>query len=159
MLMVFKKKKFIMTSDNHRFNDENKTLSDFSDEVWVACPACSKRAIARAYFQLKKVRLFCVQCGYNKELSTEMEKNITANQPAHLLFYAELWLQTSFKNETFMAYNDRHLDYLERYISATLREHKERDHFTLLEKLPKFYHMAQNREGLLKIIAKLKNKL
>ena len=46
--------------------------------------------------------------------------------------------------------------YLEKYISATLREHKDRTNFTLLEKLPKFYHEAKNREGLLKIIAKLK---
>jgi len=131
-----------------RFNDENKTLSDFSDEVWVVCPSCSKRAIAKVDFQLNKARMFCLQCGYNKEQSTEIERNITVNQPAHLFFAAELWLQAPFKNELFMAYNGRHLEYLERYISATLRGHKDRDHFTLLEKLPKFYHEAKNRTSL-----------
>lgn len=141
-----------------RFNDENKTLSDFSDEVWVVCPACYKRAIARADYRLNKARLFCLQCGYNKEQSTEIERNITVNQPAHLFFEAILWLQSPFKNELFMAYNGRHLEYLEQYISAKLREHKDRSLFTLLEKLPKFYSKAQNREGLLKIIAKLKVK-
>lgn len=141
-----------------RFNDQNKTLSDFSDEVWVVCPACSGKAIARTDYQLNKAKLFCVQCGYNKEQSTEIAKNITVNQPAHLFFDAEFWLQARFKNETFMAYNGRHLEYLEQYISAKLREHKDRSHFTLLEKLPKFYHKAQNREALLKIIAKLKSK-
>ena len=141
-----------------RFNDENKTLSDFSNEVWVVCPACAKKAIARADYQLNKARLFCVQCGYNKELSTVIAKNITVNQPAHLFFDAELWLQAPFKNELFMAYNGKHMEYLEQYISAKLREHKDRSHFTLLEKLPKFYSKAQNRDGLLKIIAKLKNK-
>lgn len=145
-------------NETTRFNDENKTLSDFSDEVWVVCPACSNRAIARADFQLKKAWLCCVQCGYNKEQSTEIAKNITKNQPAHLFFAAELWLQAPLKNELFMAYNGRHLEYLEQYISAKLREHKDRSHFTLLEKLPKFYHRAQNREVLLKIIAKLKSK-
>ena len=79
----------------------------------------------------------------------------TSNQ----FFDVELWLQADFKNEQFWAYNDEHLNYLERYISATLRGHKERTHFTLLEKLPKFYHEAKNREALLKIIAKLKSKL
>ena len=39
-----------------------------------------------------------------------------------------------------------------------LREHKDRTHFTLLEKLPRFYHEAKNREVLLKLIAKLKAK-
>lgn len=145
-------------NEQSRFNDQNKTLSDFSDEVWVVCPACAKKAIARADFQNKKVRLFCIQCGYNKVLSTEIAKNTTVNQPAHLFFNAELWFQAPFKNELFMAYNGRHLEYLERYISATLRGHKDRDHFTLLEKLPKFYHEAKNRTSLLKIIVRLKIK-
>ena len=145
-------------NESSRFNDENKTLSDFSDEVWVVCPVCPGKAIARADYQLNKARLFCVQCGYNKELSTEIAKNMTVNQPAHLFFDAELWLQATFKNEMFMAYNGRHLEYLEQYITAKLREHKDRSHFTLIEKLPKFYHKAQNREALLKIIAKLKSK-
>jgi len=74
------------------------------------------------------------------------------------IFRSELWLQAPFKKDVFWAYNDKHLEYLERYISATIREHKDRAGFTLLEKLPKFYHEAKNREGLLKIIAKLKSK-
>ncbi len=78
--------------------------------------------------------------------------------PANQFFNAELWLTASFKSELFWAFNDKHLEYLERYISAGLREHKERTHFTLLEKLPKFYHEAKNRDSLLKIISKLKNK-
>lgn len=57
-----------------------------------------------------------------------------------------------------MAYNGKHLEYLEQYISAKLREHKDRSHFTLLEKLPAFYGKAQSREALLKIITKLKYK-
>lgn len=77
---------------------------------------------------------------------------------AHFYFDAPLWLEASFKNEVFFAYNLAHLNYLEHYISARLREHKDRTHFTLLEKLPKFYHEAKNREALLKIIIKLKQK-
>ena len=77
---------------------------------------------------------------------------------AHQYFQAEIWLKAPFKNDVFWGYNDKHLEYLERYISATLREHKDRSHFTLLEKLPKFYHDAKKRDGLLKIIAKLKSK-
>jgi hypothetical protein len=67
-------------------------------------------------------------------------------------------LLAAFKNDVIFAFNGDHLNYLENYISANLREHKDRNHFTLLEKLPKFYHEAKNREALLKIIQKLKNK-
>jgi len=146
---------------NHpnRFQDENLLLSDFYNEVWVVCMGCSKKAIAKVNSELKTARLFCIYCGYNKEASTLLSKSMSVQMPANQFFDTELWLQTTFKNDIFWAYNDRHLDYLERYISAHLREHKDRTHFTLLEKLPKFYHEAKNREALLKIISKIKNKV
>lgn len=141
-----------------RFQDENLILANFFDEVLVVCPACAKKAIAKTNSEAKTVRLFCVHCGYNKDTTTVINPTATIQMPANQYFDAELWLTASFKNELFWAYNDKHLDYLERYISAGLREHKDRTHFTLLEKLPKFYHEAKNRGSLLKIISKLKNK-
>ena len=144
--------------ESNRFQDENLRRSDFYKEVWVVCTSCAKKAIATVDFEAKKARLLCVNCGYNKETTTALIPKGTVIMAASWYFNAELWLSTPFKNEVFWAYNDKHLEYLERYISATLREHKDRTHFTLLEKLPKFYHEAKNREGLLKIISKLKNK-
>ncbi len=128
----------------NRFQDENLLLSDFYQEVVVVCPTCAKKAMAKVNYETKTARLFCTNCGCNKE--------------AHQYFQAQLWLQAPFKNEIFWAYNDKHLEYLERYIAATIREHKDRTGFTLLEKLPKFYHEAKNREALLKIITKLQRK-
>jgi len=145
-------------SQPNRFHDENLTLSNFYQEVWVVCLYCEKKAVAKVNFENKTARLFCVHCGYNKETSTVLVKNGSIEMAAHQYFNVELWLKTSFKNEVFWAYNDKHLEYLEHYISATLREHKARTGFTLLEKLPKFYHEAKNRESLLKIITKLRNK-
>lgn len=139
-----------------RFQDENLLLSDFYQEVDVVCPACAKKAMAKVNFETKSARLFCLHCGCNKETTTAIKYGII-EMPANQYFQAELWLQAPFKKDLFWAYNDKHLEYLERYISATIREHKDRTGFTLLEKLPKFYHEAKNREGLLKIIAKLKN--
>ena len=146
-----------MTHPN-RFQDENLTLTHFYQEVWVVCTNCEKKAIAKVVFENKIARLFCVHCGYNKETTTAILKNGSIKMAAHHYFEAELWLKTPFKNDVFWAFNAEHLEYLERYISATLREHKDRTHFTLLEKLPKFYHEAKNREDLLKIITKLRNK-
>jgi len=147
--------------ENQRFNDQNKTLSDFYTEVWVVCPACAKKAIAKVNYEEKQARLYCESCGYNKQSSTETRVfGVRGNweMAAHSYFGAELWLQYPFKNDVFFAYNGEHLDYLEAYIGATLREHKDRTHFTLLEKLPKFYHEAKNRKALLSLIEKLKRK-
>ena len=140
-----------------RFQDENLLLSNFYQEVWIVCPSCAKKAIAKVNFETKMARLFCLHCGCNKETATDI-KNGTIEMPSNQYFQAEIWLQAPFKMDIFWAYNEKHLEYLERYISATIREHKDRVGFTLLEKLPKFYHEAKNREGLLKIITKLKEK-
>ncbi len=142
----------------NRFQDENLLPGNFYNDVWVVCPACTAKAIASTNTELKTVRLFCVHCGYIKEVGIRIGKNEFVTMAAHHFFEVKLWLMASFKNELFWAYNDKHLEYLERYISATLREHKNRTHFTLLEKLPKFYHEAKNRSQLLKIIQKLKSK-
>ena len=141
-----------------RFKDENLLLSNFYGEALVICPACAKKAVAKADYKIKKVRLFCTQCGYNKEAATVINTTTYIQMPAQQYFDAELWLQAPFKNEVFRAFNEKHLDYLERYIKACLREHKDRRHYTLLEKLPKFYHEAKNRERLIKIIENLRNK-
>jgi Zn ribbon nucleic-acid-binding protein len=143
--------------NENRFQDENLLLSDFYKEVWVVCPSCAKKAMATVNYETKIARLFCTNCGYNKEATTEIKIG-TIKAAANHYFQAELWLQAPFKNEIFWAYNDKHLEYLERYIAATIREHKDRTGFTLLEKLPKFYHEAKNREALLKIISKLQRK-
>ena len=129
----------------NRFQDENLLLSDFYQEVVVVCPTCAKKAIAKVNPETKTARLFCLHCGCNKETTTAI-KNGTINMPAHQYFQVELWLQAPFKKDIFWAYNDKHLEYLERYIAATIREHKDRSGFTLLEKLPKFYHEAKNRD-------------
>lgn len=146
---------------NSRFIDQNKTTSDFYDEVWVVCPPCNKKAIAKADHDKKEALLYCESCGYNNQVPTEtVVFGVKGNweMAAHAYFNAKLWLQHSFKNDLFFAYNGKHLHYLEQYIAAGLREHKNRTGFTLLEKLPKFYHNAKNRDTLLKIIEKLKRK-
>lgn len=144
-----------------RFQDKNHRLSYFQDRVDVECPACSKKANATADHEKKEARLNCMHCGYSEISSTEVELlgmygqlNVAAKE----YFDTALWYTAPFKNEVFIAYNREHLDYLESYISATLREHKDRTHFTLLEKLPRFYHEAKNREALLKVIVRLKQR-
>lgn len=146
---------------NKRFEDENFRLTDFQQEVAVVCLQCEKKAVAKVDYDTKKARLLCMHCGYNKETSTMLSAfgiNTHFKTEASTYFKATLWYIAPFKTDLFWAYNEQHLLYLEKYINAKLREHKDRSHFTLLEKLPKFYHEAKNREALLKVIDQLKNK-
>jgi hypothetical protein len=139
-----------------RFQDENFRLTDFYHNVLVVCPSCKNQADANVDFELQKAKLLCKSCFYSKSTAILFGPKAQLHMAAHGYFHAELWLQAPFKNEIFWAYNQAHLQYLEQYIGATLREHKDRTHFTLLEKLPKFYHEAKNRSALLKLIKKLK---
>lgn len=145
-----------------RFNDKKYRLTDFNKEVWVHCPVCNKQAIALILSEKKEARLQCSHCGFNKTnsqcIADEEGKSVEIHLPAHAYFDANLWFTSPFKSEVFWALNPQHLNYLEEYISAKLREHKERSHFTLLEKLPRFYHESKNRNELLKLIAKLRQK-
>lgn len=146
---------------DRRFQDQHKRIADFQREVWVECPNCGKKAVTLIHDEKQSVQLLCAHCGRNKRISTKVSLyGITGHWrlPANAYFGAKLWLIHPFKNEVFWAYNEAHLTYLEAYIGASLREHKDRTHFTLLEKLPKFYHDVKNREALLKIIKKLRDK-
>lgn len=100
-----------------RFTDQNKTTSDFYAEVWVVCPGCSKKAIAKTIIEKKVARLQCQNCGYNKETSIESKLKIIGDtteclDAAHSFFGAELWLKYPFKNNFFIAYNGEELEYL-----------------------------------------------
>lgn len=145
-----------------RFTDQHFRLSDFQNEVYLHCPQCNRKAVANTRSESELARLICADCGFCKEermlVYYAEGKTLVVRQAAHAYFEAALWYAAPFKNEIFWAYNSEHLDYLESYISAKIREHKDREHFTLLEKLPKFYHEAKNREALLKLIARLKAK-
>lgn len=144
-----------------RFQDQQKRITEFHQNVAVHCPACTAKAFATVDYTARKARLSCLHCGFSKDASTEGKIGNTKagiQMAAHLYFDASLWYRSPFRNDVFFAFNEEHLDYLKQYIGARLREHKDRTHFTLLEKLPKFYHDARNRDALLKLIGKLEKK-
>ena len=74
---------------SNRFQDENLLLSDFYQEVWVACPTCAKKATAKVNFETKTARLFCLHCGCNKETTTAIKYG-TIDTAANQYFQAEL---------------------------------------------------------------------
>ncbi|MHA6697266.1 hypothetical protein [Chryseobacterium sp. A321] len=150
-----------MESGQKRFQDQNLQLQEFLHQVDVECPKCGKMATAIRDEEKKMATLRCSHCGLLKTKSMEvkiMGKTALYKVAAHEYFEVNLWYRTPFKDYQIVAYNLAHLLYLEQYIGAKLREHKDREHFTLLEKLPKFYHEAKHRDALLKKIAQLKKK-
>ena len=54
-----------------RFQDENFRLSHFQTEVCVVCPQCTKKASTKVHYETDSTRLFCENCGYNKDKTTQ----------------------------------------------------------------------------------------
>ncbi|WP_427873194.1 hypothetical protein [Flavobacterium sp. MMS24-S5] len=201
-----------------RFQDENKWLGHFANEIFVRCPKCeSKSSIKRSkidcecgkcynysnvfeckhcFYKLEKpiyqyvaygnpycnncyeqyefesqplkekpekCRVKCPYCGFHEEWKpkireflqdSKIEDGLVREQHYNL----PLWFQKDIGGNVFWAYNQDHIDYLERYIQADLRERNSKANYnsSLVSRLPQFVKASKNREKLLKILKKWK---
>ena len=154
----------------HRFVDTWESLSAFQDVVFVVCPKCGACAKQIRTKELDANRtayvrnLTCAACGLARKGGALIlpGSNLPVaypSKPPEL----DLWLQTPCCGETLWAFNLRHIETIESYVRAGLREqHKIDDHWsntTFVNRLPQWIKAAKNREDILKGIARLKEKL
>lgn len=204
-----------------RFQDENKWLGSFANEIFVKCPKCDSKSIIRLgnteeyqkeyYKGYIYIPIFeCKSCffkvdepvyqyiAYGSPYSNncfeqyEFESPVLKEEPEmykakcpHCRFQEEwepkikyilknqiindglrrdqwynlpIWFQKGVNGNLFWAYNLDHIDYLERYIKADLRERNNdgSGNGTMVSRLPQFVKAAKNREKLLKILKKWK---
>lgn len=108
------------------------------------------------------IKLKCPVCNKRKEFKPKIEEVFEfisdGNSQTERWFNAELWYQTTMLGNVFWAYNMAHIDYLQRYIQADLRERNSKVNGggTMIARLPIFVKEAKNRDKLLKIIEKWK---
>jgi len=97
--------------------------------------------------------LTCGHCGYPK----------SGNGP-DCVSALDLWLQTPCCGQVLWALNEKHLDWLEGYVAATLRERKRSSEFgwsnkSLASRLPMWVKQAKNRSDILAGIGRLRDRL
>ncbi|WP_067823251.1 hypothetical protein [Actinomadura kijaniata] len=172
---------------DERFQDPGWRLWRFSDEILVRCPRCDARAVVVVHpdhreghryamgFLMAPHRLSCTGCGHTAEWTPrgwqrgEGDPYFTHGGPLLVphftgpndpYFDLPLWLRRPCCGHVLWAYNQRHLDLLEAYVAARLRE---RGAWTgsgsLLERLPAWMKAADNRPEVLKCIAALRTTL
>jgi hypothetical protein len=75
-------------------------------------------------------------------------------------FGLPLWLQAGFRGHLLWAYNLRHLDLLEGYVAARLRERHElpltTGSMTMITRLPVWIKAAKNRDEFLRTIGRMR---
>lgn len=80
-------------------------------------------------------------------------------RPVDPFFGLPLWLQTPCCGQTLWALNVEHLDVLEGYVAARLREKKPNTAYTMLEILPRWMKTARHRDEVLRAITRLRESL
>jgi hypothetical protein len=151
-----------------RFNDDGYGLSQFADVILVECPKCSQCA------QIIGTKLTCSHCALSKEVSRDWNFSARANESNNKVpadgvdpfLNLPLWLKAPYKNEILWFYNKKHLEIVESYVEAKLRERSVADNgdsregnSRLFSRLPQWIKSAKNRDDILHLIKKLKQKL
>ncbi len=127
----------------NRFRAGRAERGAFEEEFLVVCPRCAKRA--RVHGEPQK--LTCLHCG--------MSRDCDAQDPLNL------WLAVDCCGHTLYANNVAHLDFLEGFVGATLRERNPDpthgwSNRALASRLPAWLKSAANRSEILKAIRKLR---
>jgi hypothetical protein len=160
-------------SKTERFLDTGIGIYDFYEEFLVVCPKCDKLAkviIDEAEFEKLPTRkthkfrsrffaprrLVCLNCVHRDYWKGS---RIATGASVDWYFRLPLWLEISCCGETLWAYNLKHLEYIEKYVAAKLRERTSKTAKSMVSRLPKWIKSAKNRAEILKAIGKLKGKL
>jgi hypothetical protein len=164
-----------------RFRDSCRRVDLFLDSVLVRCPNCSQAArvlpeppfrpsadgdAARAGTAESPSpriwtprRLVCTRCGLAR---TQTGGGVYmwrgGGQPAiDPYFHTLLWLQTETRHGWLWAYNEKHLDLLERYVRAKLRERSHSyERKTLVACLPRWIKQAGHRDEVLRAVDRIR---
>jgi hypothetical protein len=102
-------------------------------------------------------KLVCFSCTYRREW---IGGQVSIGGNFDWYFRLPLWLQIECcGGETLWAYDKKHLNFIENYVAARLRERKPNVNKSLASRLPQWIKSAKNREEILRAIGKLKEKL
>jgi hypothetical protein len=144
-----------------RFRDSGETIYRFATEFLVRCPRCQRRASVIP-LPGHEPRLFaprrvvCAQCGYTKDWHG---KTACMGRATDWYFGLPLWLQTPCCGQILWAYNKDHLDFLEAYVRADLRERVPNKNSSVASRLPTWIKDAHHRAEVLCSIERLRRKL
>lgn len=150
---------------NKRFSDNGELIYEFGDEFLVVCPRCAGKArVFTVEIDSEKLneklfaprKLVCFSCVYRDEWKGGQ---IGIGGGFDWYFRLPLWLEISCCGETLWAYNEKHLEFIEDYVGAKLRERKPFVNKSMASRLPSWIKQAKNRDEILRAIGKLREKL
>jgi hypothetical protein len=157
-----------------RFRDPRGRVEQFARfDVLVVCPRCGGCGVSRSspqdnpWLMWWPRRVSCLGCGYADDWprldGRARSRGVADGAEVDPHFWLPLWLRASCcGGNRLWAWNAEHLDVLESYIGARLRERGALERWgstSMLEKLPAWMKTAKNRDELLKVTARLRTTL
>ncbi|GII25507.1 hypothetical protein Pme01_51040 [Planosporangium mesophilum] len=133
-------------------------------DIIVVCPRCGGTAVVRPQTDPTTAlpwfcprNLSCLACAYSATWQPEGSSSCWGG-PFDPYFRRPLWLQASCcGGKTLWAFNREHLELIDGYVRARLRERgPERPYTSLLEKLPAWIKSAKHRDEITRTIQRLR---
>jgi len=149
-----------------RFREYETPFPEYCDEILVKCPRCNKSASVvpapgsdRSLFSAR--RLVCGHCGLHRKAKTQSLRFSGSNAPTDPYFELPLWLQKAIGNNVLWAFNLAHLDFIESFVQALLRERRQGEHgwsnSGMVSRFPKWLKSAGNRARVLSAIEEMRS--
>ena len=144
-------------------------LEHFDGDILVRCRRCDHQAhlmrLCDGDQQLTGHRFVCQSCGGNRDWTRDESTGAIycpAGGPELGHFDLSLWLQTRCCGEILWAYNLPHVEFLESYIGASLRERSRNPKWgwansSIQSRLPKWMLDAHRRDDVLGGLGRLRS--
>ncbi|MER6035962.1 hypothetical protein ABT133_18895 [Streptomyces sp. NPDC001835] len=155
-----------------RHRDHGQWLVQFTGQVLVVCPRCGGRALVvprpgvapPKYFSallFQPRRLACAHCGATADWTAEERgAGLVGAVPGGTedpFFRRPLWLQTRCAGRVLWAYDEEHVDALDAYVRARLRERHASPTMGMFARLPAWMKSAGHRDEVLAGLAALRS--
>lgn len=150
----------------HRFRDDGRSHYDYLDDIVVTCPKCAATGrivpcgVARGHPKIAAFaprRFQCSGCNHRAESRGGIVSFGTDGRDPYLRL--PLRLQARTRYGMLYAYNAAHLDWIEAFVAAPLRERRipvGRANRSIASRLPVWVKAAKNREDVLRALARMR---
>ena len=140
------------TREGHRLAPDAPAIGHVAGQ----CPACGRKLAFDRKIRsgTTNVAVRCDDCGTPSRHPVKFER-WTERPSAPQFRGLDLWLQTECTGHTLWALEETHLDFLERYVAATVREQAP-GNSSLASRIPAWIKAAKNRQAVLSGLVRLR---
>lgn len=134
--------------------DASGWLGPVEGRVTRRCPACGER-LERRFRGPRHDHPTHLRCTCGWEVDAPIWWEPVRGVATDPVFGLDLWLRTPCTGEVLWAYNDEHLEFLRRYVGATVRERTPKQNGSIASRLPRWMTSAKHRDEVLAAISRL----